>query len=66
MRYVKSFIQFLWDFLVGDTPELFVGACLIVGLAWATRHLAGSLVIYTLPASVAVVVGWSLHRARRR
>jgi len=26
---VHSFLHFWWDFLIGDTPELFVGALVI-------------------------------------
>lgn len=66
MKYVKSFLQFVWDFFIGDTPELFVGACVVMGSAWIAHRFSGSLAIYTLPASVALVLGWSLHRARRR
>jgi CRISPR/Cas system endoribonuclease Cas6 (RAMP superfamily) len=66
MKFIRSFLQFLWDFFVGDTPELFVGACVIVVTAWFTHQFAGSVAIYTLPASVTVVLGWSLYRSRRR
>ena len=31
-RIVAGFGRFWWDFLVGDTPELFVGAVVVVGL----------------------------------
>jgi len=66
MRFVKSLFQFLWDFFIGDTPELFVGACLAVGVAWVAHRVAPSMAIFVLPVSIAVVVGWSLNRSRRR
>ena len=31
-RFVVAFGRFWWDFLIGDTPELFVGAVAVVGL----------------------------------
>jgi hypothetical protein len=66
MRIVKSFLQFVWDFLIGDTPELFVGACLVILLGWITHLVVPSAAIVTLPVSVAVVLAWSLNRSRRR
>jgi hypothetical protein len=66
MRIVKSFLQFLWDFFIGDTPELFVGACLVVGLGWFAHRVSPSITLISLPASVALVVAWSLRRFRGR
>lgn len=66
MRFAKAFLRFLWDFFVGDTPELFVGACVAVGVAWLVHRAAPSVAVVALPASVAAVLGWSLHRSRGR
>ena len=32
VRLVKGFGRFWWDFLVGDTPELFVAVVVIIGV----------------------------------
>jgi hypothetical protein len=34
-RLVKAFGHFWWDFLIGDTPEIFVAALIMVGAAFA-------------------------------
>ncbi len=31
VRLLKGFALFWWDFLIGDTPELFVAALVIIG-----------------------------------
>jgi len=35
MTYVRKFFAFLYDFLVGDSWELFVGPIVALVLAWA-------------------------------
>ena len=45
LRWLYAFGRFWQDFLIGDTPELFIGAVAVVGLvAWtlvaALRHHA--------------------------
>lgn len=66
-RWVAAFGRFWWDFLIGDTPELFVGGVLAVGLAAA---LAGAgqraAAVAALPVVVAGVLTLSLVRAGRR
>ncbi|HXZ83422.1 MAG TPA: hypothetical protein VED84_06740 [Acidimicrobiales bacterium] len=37
-RLAVGFGRFWWDFLIGETPELFVGTLLIVGAAFLLRH----------------------------
>jgi len=37
-RGARAFGSFWWDFLVGDTPELFVATLVIVGTALLLRH----------------------------
>ena len=66
MRVVKIFLRFLWDFFIGDTPELFVGALLVIGFGWFSHQIAPSAGIVALPVGVAVVLTWSLSRSRRR
>ena len=68
-RWAVAFGRFWWEFLIGDTPELFVGVvavigvvallCLRPGLRTAAALLAPVLVAGVLTASV-------LRAARRR
>lgn len=67
MRYVQraalAFGRFWWDFLIGDTPELFVGTLAIVGSALLLRHdrVAGLSVVVVL--AVVFLLG-STYRGR--
>ncbi len=66
-RILKGFAMFWWDFLVGDTPELFVAAVLLVAITTLVRvvwQLNGWAVV-VLPLLVILSLGISLRRARR-
>jgi hypothetical protein len=67
-RALVAFGRFWWDFLVGDTPELLVGAAVAVGLAALVVHTVGAraVVIGTLPLLVIGILTLSTHRARSR
>jgi hypothetical protein len=66
-RLVKGFGRFWWDFLVGDTPELFVAALVIIGatalLSEAGRFNDAAIVV--LPVLAVLALGASLVRAVR-
>ncbi|MFZ0769133.1 MAG: hypothetical protein WAM64_07900 [Acidimicrobiales bacterium] len=67
IRWLKGFARFWWDFLVGDTPELFVATLVILGVV-ALLSLVGhhnALAVATLPALCVVALGLSLLRAWR-
>ena len=67
VRILKGFAMFWWDFLVGDTPELFVAAVLLVAITTLVRvvwQLNGWAVV-VLPLLVILSLGISLRRARR-
>jgi hypothetical protein len=67
VRALRSFAQFWWDFLVGETPELFVAAIVILG-AVALASLVGhdnALALVLLPLLCVVALGASLLRAWR-
>lgn len=66
MRWVKGFLTFLWEFLIGDTPELFVGACAVILVAWLAHREFASVATYVLPFTVALVMAWSLRRSQKR
>ncbi len=68
VRLVVSFGKFWWDFLVGDTPELFVGAVFVVAaVALICRDPALRTVSAVLfPVLIASLLALSLWRAARR
>lgn len=37
-RGVVAFGRFWWDFLIGDTPELFLATVVVIGLAEGLHH----------------------------
>ena len=65
---LSGFGRFWWDFLVGDTPELFVGAVAVVGLVAlaCVDHRLRTAAAVALPVLVAAVLVASVRRASRR
>ena len=72
VRLVKGFAKFWWDFLVGDTPELFVATLVIIAtialLSEAGHFNAAAVVALPLLAVVALAVSVrrAVRAARRR
>lgn len=71
-RLLTGFARFWWDFLVGDTPELFVAALVTIGVI-ALVSVAGhdnAAAVVVLPAlaisALALSVARGARRARRR
>jgi hypothetical protein len=62
-RGLRAFGRFWLDFLVGDTPELFVATLVVVGVALALASLH-VLSIVVVPAVAVVAVVWSAARGR--
>ena len=65
VRLLKGFGMFWWDFLVGDTPELFVAALVIIGaiaLVSEKWHHNGVAVVL-LPILAVVALTISVKRA---
>ena len=62
MKYVVSFGQFWWDFVVGDDWRAAVGVVLAIG-ATAALAAAGVAVWWMMPLAVALVLYVTLHRA---
>jgi len=64
---VVGFGRFWWDFLIGDTPELFVGAVAAVGLValLCLDHRLRTLAAVILPILVVAVLGGSVWKASR-
>ena len=66
-RVAKGFAMFWWDFLVGDTPELFVAAVVIIStiaLVSVAGHLNTAAVLL-LPVLAVAALGISVRRAQR-
>jgi hypothetical protein len=68
VKWVKAFGRFWWDFLIGDTPELFVGSVAVLFAAALVAHAGGprALTWAGLPLLVVGMLGVSLLRAARR
>ncbi|HXQ90975.1 MAG TPA: hypothetical protein VN768_05395 [Acidimicrobiales bacterium] len=71
-RWLAAFGRFCWEFLLGDTPELFVGVVVAVGAVALLAHAGAeprglwrALTVGALPVLVVVVLAASLRRARR-
>lgn len=64
-RALRAFGHFWMDFLVGDTPELFVAMLVLVGLAFALRHDRVAAIVL-LPVLAAVALVGSAWRGRSR
>ena len=67
VRLVKGFGKFWWDFLVGDTPELFVAvvAIIVVIALLSLRAHFNTLAIIALPVLATVALAISVLRAQR-
>jgi hypothetical protein len=66
-RYGTAFGRFWWEFLVGDTPELLVGAILIVsaGAFFAHNGVARVVTVGSMPVLIVALLATSVQRARR-
>ncbi len=66
-RALRSFGEFWLDFLVGDTPELLVGALIVIGVAALAvhQHAPRAVVIAMVPVLVVLVLFVSVARRAR-
>lgn len=62
-RALRAFGRFWYDFLVGDTPELFVAMLALVGLAFGLRHERAAAIV-VLPVLAAAFLLASAYRGR--
>lgn len=67
LRLIRGFGRFWWDFLVGDTPELFVAALVIIGVIalLSERGHFNAVAIVVLPVLAILALASSLLRAVR-
>ena len=67
IRLLRSFAMFWWDFLVGDTPEIFVAALVIIGavaLVSDAGHFNTAAVV-ALPLLAVGALAVTIRRAQR-
>ena len=65
VRAVVAFGRFWWDFLVGDTPELFIATLVVIALA-VGLHRERVLAIVVVLVAVVGFLGASTWRGRKR
>jgi len=71
-RTLAAFGRFWWEFLIGDTPELFVGSVAIVGtvallcLEHPARTWAGFVLVLLVAALLVASVWKAARKAARR
>jgi hypothetical protein len=66
VRWLKAFGRFWWDFLVGDTPELFVAMLVILGVtALLAKGVSTTAAWVTLPVLVVAGLVISVWRGRQ-
>jgi glucose dehydrogenase len=63
-RAARSFGDFWWDFLIGDTPEIVVAVVVIIVAALLLRHHHAAALI-VLPTLVMATLVTSVLRARK-
>jgi hypothetical protein len=65
-RLLVVFGRFWWDFLVGDTPELFVAMLVILGITVLLAKAVSTTAAWaTMPVLVVVALVASVLRGRR-
>jgi hypothetical protein len=61
MTYARKFLAFLYDFLVGDSWELFVGPIVALVVAWALLQVGVSAGVVGIALFVIVAVVGALN-----
>ena len=66
VRWLKAFGRFWWDFLVGDTPELFVATLVILAItAVLAKAVSTTAAWLCMPVMVVAALVASVSRGRR-
>ena len=65
-RVLKGFAMFWWDFLIGDTPELFVAVLVTIGVVVLVRSVLqwNAAAAVVLPALAISALAVSVRRAQ--
>lgn len=64
-QLLSSFGRFWWEFLVGENPDAFIGAFVIIGAAILLRHDRPAAIVVVPVLALAVLIG-STYRGRKR
>jgi hypothetical protein len=59
MRYIRSFVRFWWNFIVGDDWRVAAGLAAALGLTWVVHAW------WLLPVAVALLLAGSVRREAR-
>ncbi len=65
-KALKAFGMFWWNFLVGDTPELFVAVVAILAMLALFKSSHSRALMFVLPALVLGALGASVWRSARK
>jgi len=63
VKWIRSFLLFWYDFVVGDDWRVAAGVAVALGATAGLVHAAGLNAWWLLPVAVAVLLGLSLRRA---
>jgi thiamine transporter ThiT len=66
MRWIRSFLAFWYDFIVGDDWTVAVGVVAALALTAALAHLAHLPAWWLLPLAAVALLAFSLRRAIRQ
>ena len=64
MRYVRGFLRFWWDFIVGDDWRVAAGLAVALGLTWLLAD-NGMTAWWLLPVAVALLLAGAVRREAR-
>jgi hypothetical protein len=68
LRLAKGFARFWWDFLIGDTPEIFVAVVVIIAVTAMLSEVGhfNTVAIVALPLLAMYTLARSLRRVVRQ
>jgi len=64
MKYIRSFLLFWWNFVVGDDWRVAAGLAVALALTWVLAH-HGVNAWWLLPVAVALILAAAVRRESR-
>jgi hypothetical protein len=64
-RLLTAFGRFWWEFLIGENPDAFIGALVVIGAALLLRHDRPAAIAVVPALALAILIG-STYRGRKR